>query len=76
MVSCRGCGAKIFIPGDLPPLSSTACSKCGHELMMPMQLRQFELRIPIASGGMGTVYRSFDVNLDRDVAVKLMKRDL
>ena len=76
MVSCRGCGAKIFIPGDLPPLSSTACSKCGHELMMPMQLRQFELRIPIASGGMGTVYRSFDVNLEREVAVKLMKREL
>lgn len=43
---------------------------------MPMQLRQFELRSPIASGGMGTVYRSFDVNLEREVAVKLMKREL
>jgi serine/threonine protein kinase len=76
MVSCHGCEAKIFIPGDLPPLSTTACSKCGHDLMMPMQLRQFELRAPIASGGMGTVYRSFDVNLEREVAVKLMKREL
>ena len=76
MVACRGCGAKIFIPGDLPPLSTTACSKCSHEIMMPMQLRQFELRIPIASGGMGTVYRSMDVNLEREVAVKLMKREL
>lgn len=76
MVSCRGCGAKIFIPGDLPPLASTPCSKCGYALMMPMQLRQFELRLPIASGGMGTVYRSFDVNLEREVAVKLMKREL
>ncbi|HEV8544347.1 MAG TPA: serine/threonine-protein kinase [Verrucomicrobiae bacterium] len=76
MVACRGCGAKIFIPGELPPLATTACSKCGHELMMPMQLRQFELRSPIASGGMGTVYRSFDVNLEREVAVKLMKREL
>lgn len=44
--------------------------------MMPMQLRQFELRAPIASGGMGTVYRSLDVNLEREVAVKLMKREL
>lgn len=44
--------------------------------MMPMQLRQFELRAPIASGGMGTVYRSFDINLEREVAVKLMKREL
>ena len=76
MVACPGCAAKIFIPGDLPPLGTTNCSKCGHELMMPMQLRQFELRTPIASGGMGTVYRSFDVNLEREVAVKLMKREL
>jgi DNA-directed RNA polymerase subunit RPC12/RpoP len=71
MVSCRGCGAKIFIPGDLAPLTMTPCSKCGYNLMMPMQLRQFELRAPIASGGMGTVYRSLDVNLEREVAVKV-----
>lgn len=76
MVTCRGCGAKIFIPGDLPPLSTTPCTKCGTDLMMPMQLRQFELRAAIASGGMGTVYRAFDTMLHREVAVKLMKREL
>ena len=76
MVTCPGCGAKIFIPGDLPPLSITACTKCGFGLMMPMQLRQFELRSAIASGGMGTVYRAFDVTLEREVAVKLMKKEL
>lgn len=76
MVACPGCGAKIFIPGDLPPLATTPCSKCGYELMMPKQLRQFELRSAIASGGMGTVYRAFDTNLQRDVAVKLMKPEL
>lgn len=76
MVTCRGCGARIFIPGDLAPLESTPCGKCGFKLMMPMQLRQFELRAKIASGGMGTVYRSFDMNLEREVAVKLMKREL
>ena len=76
MVACPGCGAKIFIPGDLPPLGTTPCTKCGHVLMMPMQLRQFELRTAIASGGMGTVYRAFDTMLEREVAVKLMKREL
>lgn len=76
MVACPGCGAKIFIPGDLAPLATTPCSKCGYELMMPKQLRQFELRSAIASGGMGTVYRAFDTNLHRDVAVKLMKPEL
>ncbi|MBI4323927.1 MAG: serine/threonine protein kinase [Chloroflexi bacterium] len=76
MVACGGCGTKVFIPGDLPALSTVPCGKCGHPVMMPMQLRQFELRSAIASGGMGTVYRAFDTTLQREVAVKLMKREL
>jgi serine/threonine protein kinase len=43
--------------------------------MMPMMLRQFELRSIIASGGYGTVYRGFDTVLERMVAVKLIKKD-
>jgi len=76
MVTCGGCGAKVFISGDLPPLSTTPCTKCGHPVMMPMRLRQFELRDAIASGGMGTVYRAFDLMLEREVAVKLMRKEL
>ncbi len=76
MVSCGGCGAKVFIPGDLPPLTLTPCKKCGAQVMMPMRLRQFELRAFIASGGMGTVYRAFDTVLEREVALKLMKPEL
>lgn len=30
----------------------------------------------IASGGMGTVFRSFDITLERNVAVKLLKREM
>ena len=44
--------------------------------MVPMRLRQFELREIIGQGGMGTVFRSFDVMLEREVAVKLMKPEL
>lgn len=44
--------------------------------MMPMMLRQFKLLRPIASGGMGTVYRALDTNLNREVAVKLMKDEI
>ena len=68
MVTCGGCESKVFIPGDLPPLASVPCSKCGHGIMMPMQLRQFELRSKIASGGHGKVYRAFDTVLERLVA--------
>lgn len=76
MVTCGGCGAKVFIPGDLQPLATTPCPKCSFPIMMPMQLRQFELRAFIAAGGMGAVYRAFDTVLEREVAVKVMKEEL
>src|SRR5258706_983949 len=76
MVTCSGCDAKVFIPGDLPPLASEPCKRCGHAIIMPMQLRQFELRSKIASGGHGKVYRAFDQVLERLVAVKLMRKEL
>src|SRR5512140_1354702 len=76
MVTCPGCQAKAFIPGDLPPLASEPCKRCGHSIMMPMQVRQFELRSKIASGGHGKVYRAFDNVLERLVAIKLMRKEL
>jgi serine/threonine protein kinase len=76
MVKCGWCENTMFIPGDLPPLATEPCSKCGHAVMMPMQLRQFELRSIIGSGGNGNVYRAWDTTLERFVAVKLMKKEL
>src|SRR5215813_15183374 len=76
MVTCGSCETKVFIPGDLPPLSTEPCKRCGHPIMMPMQLRQFELLSKIASGGQGKVYRAFDTVLQRLVAVKLMRKEL
>src|ERR1041384_1578678 len=76
MVTCVWCETKVFISGDLQPLATTPCTKCGHPIMMPMRLRQFELRSVIASGGNGTVYRAWDTVLERLVAVKLMKKEL
>jgi serine/threonine protein kinase len=76
MVTCPGCDAKTFIPGDLPPLATEPCKKCGHAIMMPMQLRQFELRSKVGSGGMATVYRAWDTMLERFVAVKLTKKEI
>src|SRR5438132_12956667 len=76
MVTCSWCDTKVFIAGGLAPLATEPCKKCGHPIMMPLQLRQFELQGVIASGGMGTVYRAMDTTLQRKVAVKLMKREL
>jgi serine/threonine-protein kinase len=76
MVSCPSCGAKPFIPADLEMFQTTPCPKCSHPLMVPFRLRQFELRAPIASGGNGTVYRAFDIVLEREVALKMIRSDL
>jgi len=76
MVTCESCETKVFIPGDLPPLATVPCSKCGHPIMMPMRLRQFELRSVIGKGGMGKVYRAWDTVLERLVAIKLMRKEL
>lgn len=73
---CGGCKAKNWIPGDLQPMQTVPCKQCGHPVILPFRIRQFELREVIASGGMGTVYRAFDLTLEREVAVKLLKREM
>lgn len=73
---CGACKWSNWIPGDLPPLETVPCTKCGHPVILTFRIRQFELREVIASGGMGTVYRSFDITLERQVAVKLLKREM
>jgi serine/threonine protein kinase len=76
MVECGKCHVKNFIPSELPVWETVACNKCGHPVMLPVRMRQFELRSVIASGGMGTVFRAFDLNLEREVAIKLVKAEM
>jgi serine/threonine protein kinase len=57
-------------------LEPAPCSKCGHPVIVPSQLRNFEVREIVASGGMGTVYRAIDVSLERMVAIKMLKREM
>jgi serine/threonine protein kinase len=76
MVTCGHCQSKTFISGDLPAFATEECKKCGHPVMLPVMLRNFELRTIIASGGMGTVYTALDTNLQREVALKMMKREM
>ncbi len=76
MVTCGRCKSRTFIPGDLAPFATTPCSKCGHPVLLPVKLRNFELLTIIASGGMGTVYTALDVKLERQVALKMMKREM
>jgi serine/threonine protein kinase len=76
MVTCPHCESKVFIPGDLPPLSNVPCSKCKSSIMVPMRMRQFDLRALVGKGGNGLVYRAYDTVLERMVAIKLIKKEI
>jgi serine/threonine-protein kinase len=45
-------------------------------MLIPMRLRQYELRKVLGVGGMGTVYQATDLLLQRDVAAKLIRPEL
>ena len=57
------------------PLTQTACPVCGSAVLVLREFQDFSLLNQIGRGGFGNVYRAFDRNLQRDVAVKLLRNE-
>jgi eukaryotic-like serine/threonine-protein kinase len=67
--------AWLDAPLDLVPLPSTPCEPCGTESMESRILGgRYRLDEPIAEGGFAKVWKGFDLELHRVVAVKVPKR--
>jgi len=81
---CTACGARypgdaLFCPADGMPLQTAASA--GREAEDDPYLGQeisghIEIRQLVGIGAMGRVYRAFQKGIDRDVAVKILHREL
>ena len=80
---CAACGGRypgdaLFCPSDGTPLQSAAAAEreaadpyLGQEISGHIEIRQL-----VGVGAMGRVYRAFQRGIDRDVAVKILHREL
>lgn len=70
---CPECGELIDV-SDQEPLSAVLCPSCGAPSVIATHIDQFELVDVLGRGGMGVVYRAQDTSLDRQVALKLLRK--
>src|SRR4051794_25044258 len=77
---CAACGARypadaLFCPNDGTPLQTSA-TKADDPYVGQEISGHIEIKTLAGVGAMGRVYRAFQKGIDRDVAVKILHREL
>jgi serine/threonine-protein kinase len=65
-------GEAAASPATPPPPSESPKSSSSSKKKKTVQIPGYELTAKIGQGGMGTVYKAYQVSMDRDVAIKIL----
>lgn len=71
--SCDSCGMVLDL-ADMLPLTVVECPGCKNAITVLKRFGQFRLEGLLGTGGMGAVYKAFDLALQRSLALKILQR--
>ncbi len=73
--ACPDCQTLMDM-SDVMPFTEVTCPGCGHTIRAREHFNHFTLIEKVGEGGMGSVYKAIDNNLNRHVALKILKKEI
>lgn len=72
--TCSSCGAYMDVSAE-EPFALVHCPSCGTATRVRRDFAHFLIQDMLGEGGQGRVYKGLDKKLDRQVAIKVMRRE-